>query len=776
MSAADRWAVVGLLAATVAVQAPLLAGGVALGMDAATQFVPWYAWLGAQLRAGHVPGWNPQVFSGMPFAGAALSGWGYLPAMLLFALLPVPQATAAHLLVTLALAGVGAYTLARALGMPVAGALVAGAALEFSGYVFFANMCCFAFAQVEAWLPWTLLGVRLATRASRWPARLRGWAVSAVALSQVLAAWFGQGAMYVLLALSAWLVWETVVCPAAGPTPRAETEPHVKRAASRRHRLIQAIRDGATAGLRPGGSGWRARVSRLALHAGAVLGLGALLAAAGMLPRLELNLVSNLAGGYPVQAGGQAALLGGWRAGDFARLAQPGVWYAGVVPLALAAAAPLVARRRDATGFFTLLAAAAGVLALARRTPLHTLLLALPLAGRLHPNAPERVLLLAYPAIALLAGATVSAVLDKVQPRRVSARWIGVLAVALVAGDLLLGLRAGVAALRVAPRSERLVDVDLHAHLEPGPVASWLRAAGAGAGTAGAGGRYFGYAPQIAGGLARPWAYSVRWADPRIAALLVNNAALAAGLEDIQGYDAVHIARYDDLIRALNGVKQDYHFADIRPAGVFSPLLDVLNVRWVLVPSDPDPADAAGDPARTAELTARLPTVYDDGAVRVLERPTALGRAWLVHDARRETPGRTLALLASGAVDPSKTALLEVDPPPLRTQAGPTHDRTRVAVHEPDRIVVETASDAGALLVLSEVAYPAWHATVDGRPAEMLVADHALRAVPVPVGVHTVELRFASPALTGGTAVSALTALALAVALASRHPRRPLSA
>ncbi len=724
----DLWAVAGLVALAVVVEAPLLLGGTALALDAVTQFVPWYAWLGEQLRGGNLPGWNPHTFSGMPFAGAPLSGWGYLPAMLLYTVLPPALATPAYLVSTLALAGAGMYLLARALRMPITGALVAAVAFELSGYLNLANPCCFAFAQVEAWLPWTLLGVEIAARAGGWAGRVRGWALSGLATSQVLAAWFGQGSMYVLLALMGWIFWRTVLDP-------------------------------------PAADPWRARPARLALHAAAVLGLGLALGAAGVFPRLELNAVSSLAGGYPAADGGQAAAVGGWRVADFARLASPGIWYAGVAPLALAAAAPFVARRRYAVPFFTLLAAAAMVLALERQTPLHAALLAIPGADRLHPHSPERVLLLAYPAIALLAGTTVSALHMKLSSasggRRVSERrrWVGAVALVLVTADLAIGLGRGVAELRSARRSERLVDVSVGRELRPSPAGAWLAEAGPE-------GRYFGYAPQVAGGRAQPWAYSVRWADPQVHALMVNNQAMAAGLRDIQGYDPAHIARYDSLIQALNGRGQDYHFADVRPAGLFSPLLDLLNVRWVLLPSDQH--EQQGDPTRAGELAARLPTVYDDGTVRILARPSALPRAWLVHNARREEPDRALELLASGAIDPAETALVEVDPPPL--QAPATEDQVQVTRYEPDRIVVETASDTAGLLVLSEIAYPAWRATVDGQDTPILVADTALRAVAVPAGAHRIELRFASAALTWGTAVTASTALALIIIL--RRTRR----
>jgi len=123
--------------------------------------------------------------------------------------------------------------------------------------------------------------------------------------------------------------------------------------------------------------------------------------------------------------------------------------------------------------------------------------------------------------------------------------------------------------------------------------------------------RYFGYAPDVDG---QPVAYTVRFLDPSTANLEVNNHALPLGLYDIQGYDASHLRRYDSFLAALNGQTQNYHNAEVFPRGLSSPLLDLLNARYVIVPAHSDAVDA---PA-----LERFPnTVYQDGQVRILENP-----------------------------------------------------------------------------------------------------------------------------------------------------------
>ena len=64
----DALALAGLLAATLAVCWPLgLTNRILTGVDAFTYFLPYWAYRSAELRAGHLPLWNPYLFLGAPF-------------------------------------------------------------------------------------------------------------------------------------------------------------------------------------------------------------------------------------------------------------------------------------------------------------------------------------------------------------------------------------------------------------------------------------------------------------------------------------------------------------------------------------------------------------------------------------------------------------------------------------------------------------------------------------------------------------------------------------
>jgi hypothetical protein len=154
----------------------------------------------------------------------------------------------------------------------------------------------------------------------------------------------------------------------------------------------------------------------------------------------------------------------------------------------------------------------------------------------------------------------------------------------------------------------------------------------------------------------------------------------------------------------------------------------------------------------------------------VLENPDALPRAWLVHDARRVEPGDALDLITAGDVDPRTTALLTDAPPPLDRDGGGTAE---VVGRATDRLDIAVDARGNALLVVSEIHHPLWRATIDGRPADIVVVDDVLRGIAVPAGRHRIVLRTDDTVLHVGLAVAAVTALALVAAgilLARRGP------
>ena len=69
------------------------------------------------------------------------------------------------------------------------------------------------------------------------------------------------------------------------------------------------------------------------------------------------------------------------------------------------------------------------------------------------------------------------------------------------------------------------------------------------------------------------------------------------------------------------------------------------------------------------------------------------------------------------------------------------------------------SATAACFLVLSEVYYPWWVATIDGAPVDIAPTDLALIGVPVPAGDSTVKIEIVPGSLHAGMAGSGVSGL-----------------
>jgi hypothetical protein len=243
--------------------------------------------------------------------------------------------------------------------------------------------------------------------------------------------------------------------------------------------------------------------------------------------------------------------------------------------------------------------------------------------------------------------------------------------------------------------------------------------------------------------------YPERRLDPAMVAILQNARPMRLGLETTQGYNPLQPLVYQEFIHALNGERQNYHYANLLHTGVISPLLDLLNVRYIVVDRN-IPEDR-----RDHMLLAAIRTeVYRDENVIIYESPTVQPRAWVVYDVRPAGDGEGLEALASGEVDGAEVAFVEGDLPPVTPPSGGAAPEVTISGWSPDGLTIEVTHAGEGLLVVSEVYSEGWRATVDGEEVDILQADHALLGIPLGLGEHTVELRYEPASLTLGLWIS----------------------
>jgi uncharacterized membrane protein YfhO len=114
---------------------------------------------------------------------------------------------------------------------------------------------------------------------------------------------------------------------------------------------------------------------------------------------------------------------------------------------------------------------------------------------------------------------------------------------------------------------------------------------------------------------------------------------------------------------------------------------------------------------------------------------------------------------------------------PIETKmqaALPTAPQVAITRTAPGAMTVQVESGLPGILVLSEPYTPGWVATVDGQAAEILIANHAFRAVPVTAGEHTVTFRYQPMSFVLGAWISGSTlAVLLLILFVARSTIRP---
>ena len=248
-------------------------------------------------------------------------------------------------------------------------------------------------------------------------------------------------------------------------------------------------------------------------------------------------------------------------------------------------------------------------------------------------------------------------------------------------------------------------------------------------------------------------------------------AAFQAGLQQIDGVEPVHLARYDQFMAEAGGYDQDTFSVTIPPFPDGLPqdagdlalsdlrLLGLLNGQYV----------ASAFPLDMPELALR----WQEAGTLVYENTLALPRAFVVYHAEPICGTMEKEMARLEAVNLDRAALV-CDGRPLVESEEPAP--AQVTDHSPNRVVVQATLEAPGLLVLSEIWYPGWQARDNGRPIPIVRTDVILRGVYLEAGTHTVEFDYKPWTVQVGLIISGMTALALAgyatACLIARRRRR----
>ena len=223
--------------------------------------------------------------------------------------------------------------------------------------------------------------------------------------------------------------------------------------------------------------------------------------------------------------------------------------------------------------------------------------------------------------------------------------------------------------------------------------------------------------------------------------------------KSVGGYHPAKLRRYQEMIEHhIAPEMQAVYSAIARAGGKMDSVdaskfrvLNMLNTRYFILP--------AGQQGQTVPIL----------------NPYAYGNAWFV-DQVQYVNNANEEIDALDTADPAVTAVVDSRFKDALKGLVESHrdslSTIRLTSYTPNRLVYETDNSGDAVAVFSEIYYPdGWQVSIDGQPAPLGRANYILRALHIPAGKHTVEMRFDPQSLhvTEGIAYTALALMVIGV-------------
>lgn len=693
-------------------------------------------------QQGHgLPHWTPYILSGMPLAANQLAMLAYPPAWL-FLFLPIEPTFNLLFIFHLLLGGFGIYFLLREYQYSSGAALLGALTFALNGK-WLAHAAGGHVSMVGAigWMPWTLWGVVMLTRGARSARPAIPWLpglIIAVSLGMQIVT-HTLPVIYSVYLIAAVVGWHSILS--------------LKQA----HEQAEPWGD------------WLRSTFWLLFYLAVAMAMGGLLGAGQLLPLLELVEFSNRSLS-PAQAAEYAVTPVQLVIGLLLPSAQGGhelVIYLGLIPLLIAPFG--VSRRQPWSWFYASLLVFTILFALGPTTPVHSLFYHFA-PGFRWVRTPARIFFVGAIAASVLVGFGIDRLLTTRWAINAQ-RWFTRLAVAIGATALILGVglavgfgqasRATIGLAILIPLGLVVILLCVRRRLS-GRLTVLLLGLLLYIDLASFAGSMMKFVPldevlaqgQPATEFLAQQPGLFRIYSPSYS--LPTQTAAAYNLQLADGVEPVHLSIYDEFMAQAGGYHETGfsvtipHFGDqplevaLKDVEPDLTLLGLLNVTYLAAAF---PMDWPG-----------LSLVTEIDGTYIYHNDYALPRAWVSHQTRRAEPDWLAQIEA--LPDLAAVAVVETDAPPI-TNPIPA-GRVDIVTYAADVIELETTIDAPGWLVVSEIWYPGWQATVNGSIQPVERVDRLLRGVYLAQpGPYRVTLRYQPDSVRWGNWLAGITAVIL---------------
>jgi hypothetical protein len=171
----------------------------------------------------------------------------------------------------------------------------------------------------------------------------------------------------------------------------------------------------------------------------------------------------------------------------------------------------------------------------------------------------------------------------------------------------------------------------------------------------------------------------------------------------------------------------------------------VMNIQHISLINEPQGTSL---PLTSLGLSKKWRKVEQISSGIIYENQQVMPRAWLVPETIVLKPEEVLTAVHTSELpdgrtyDPKTMALVEDGTAQFQSSALQPTDTVKVVSLEETRVELQTQASAPAFLVLSDVFYPGWRATIDGKRTPIFQTNYIQRGVKLPAGEHMVRFEF----------------------------------
>ena len=238
--------------------------------------------------------------------------------------------------------------------------------------------------------------------------------------------------------------------------------------------------------------------------------------------------------------------------------------------------------------------------------------------------------------------------------------------------------------------------------------------------------------------------FRIAAADSRI---LPPNFSVHYRLESIEGYDPLYNLNYGEFWAAVKRGRPDissFNFNRIiTPQLINNPLVDLLGVKYLL--------------SFEEYRFDNLQKVFTEGQTKVYENSNAFPRAFMVGKVIEvKNKKEAINKLFENKNDLRNIAIVEEHLAVPFQKTARFQSEINIGRYTEQHLAVNTRTNNPGFLVVSNMFYPGWQATIDGVKTKIVKTNYLLQGVLVPAGEHEIVLSFLPASFLLGLATSVL--------------------